>query len=404
MRLKQVSNPPEDWPSIDSGDLGVAAPIAAELVLMAPVFPVTGAVRLLVQPERCIFCQFRQLRKPIRRFHVATRQLQQASKGEPPKGPLPKPLPSKPTSASTSTLPRSPTADRPHIRARDGELVPKPLARPLGLPRPPQSGENTGVDTRTWKERRDDFASYDKHLERRQGLIKDLYEKNYFRDLGNVGKVHKGKSMLGPATPFRKEVAQYFPNFRGRTLLGTDSDTTDVLRGRTTVVKLISTDWADLQCETFVGKTANEPLWEVLEKETDVAQLVELNVEPNWLKYGLVRMFLGRLKKIKKERQWGKYFLIRRGLDDNIKEALGVWNSKVGYVYLLDAQCKIRWASNGDAREDEKKSLVSCLKRLVDETKGVHKPKISRQDARPTGKVSEVAGRMNSGLVEANLS
>ena len=48
--------------------------------------------------------------------------------------------------------------------------TPKPLSRPLGQLQPPQPDENTGVDPRSWRQRRDDFWNYDKHLARRKQL------------------------------------------------------------------------------------------------------------------------------------------------------------------------------------------------------------------------------------------
>lgn len=338
-------------------------------------------VPLLTDP--CIFCQTRLLSPTSvrrRRIHTSFRQLQQSSpapESSQPKANFPKQPP---------TVPK-PTPSRPHVRARDGELVPAPLSRPLGLPYPPFPGQNTGTDRRTWTERKRDLADYDKHLERRKSLIKDLYEKNYFRDLGNVGKLHKGKSMLAPSTPFRRDVARWFPNLRGRTLEGVEGDTTNVLRGRVSVVKVVSTEWGELQCKSFVGEDVNPALKEYLGEAGvgETAQVVEVNVSPNPLKYWLVRLFMGRQRKKKEKAQWGRYFLVSRALTDDIKEALGIWNSMVGYVYLLDGECRVRWAGNGDAREDERGSLVKCLRRLVDEAKGVQRPtRVKREDPRPT--------------------
>ena len=182
-------------------------------------------------------------------------------------------------------------------------------------------------------------------------------------------RYHKGKTFLSNSKLFRAEKALYFPNLQGATLASAKEvqDTTPILEDKVSVVSVFSGAWAERQTATFISNHSD--LDSTLETGLDVAQKVYINVEENTMKASLIKLFMPGLRKQFAQHEYGKYFLVRRGVTEELRDDIGLLNSKVGYVYLVDKECKIRWAGSGRAEAGEKKALVQGVKKLLDEPK-----------------------------------
>lgn len=177
-------------------------------------------------------------------------------------------------------------------------------------------------------------------------------------------KYSQGKSFLAPRKLFKADKALYFPNMRGYTLENAREvrDTSRVLAGSVSVVSVYSGTWAERQCRTFFEGTHGKRLQDFMKEER--VQKIDVNIEEDWMKAGLIRLFLPNLRRTMDRQAWGKYFVVRRGVGEEMRQQLGMANGKVGYVYLVDESCKIRWAGSGVAEEGEREGLLAGVKRV----------------------------------------
>jgi mitochondrial ATPase complex subunit ATP10 len=149
-----------------------------------------------------------------------------------------------------------------------------------------------------------------------------------------------------------------------------EQDTTIQTRGKITLLRVYTGSWAEKQADSFISE--NTQLDRILKLGEGVVQRVEINLEENRMKAALVRLFMGGLRRQLPETMHSRYFLVTKGITDDAKQSLGMLNSQVGYVYLLDEDCRIRWAGCGEAEEDEKVSLVKGIARLAQDMKKRH--------------------------------
>ncbi|KAL2832146.1 ATP10 protein-domain-containing protein [Aspergillus cavernicola] len=319
----------------------------------------------LLQGSRCLSCQLRSATTTTLRSRPMLRSYATNNSN------AEKPVPAKPPTKRKHQIQQnaSPSSSiSPDNESGDQETIPT-LDRPMGSAIPPLEGQNTGVDSRSLQERRDDFVNYDRHIERRKELTKQV-AKPYFRDWSNM-RHSQGKTFMSNLRLFKREKSLYFPNLFGATLASPKEpqNTTSILRGRVSVVNLFSSVWAESQVATFTGPKMNPGLVDALKSGGQLVQRVDINLEENALKAALIRMFMWRMRGKLPEEQHSRYFLVRKGLDDGLKETIGMMNSRVGYVYLLDENCRIRWAGSGPAEPAELEALNNGVHKLIQERK-----------------------------------
>ncbi|KAF2228745.1 mitochondrial ATPase complex subunit ATP10, partial [Viridothelium virens] len=280
----------------------------------------------------------------------------------------PKPPPPNPQALEYRTSDRNEKSETLEdvLNPKSDDHNPHLLGRPIGMPFPPSPGENSGKDTRPMRER---FATtFNKeHNQQRRRELRHAFQKPYFRDWSNM-KWHEGKTFHANPRLFRRDRGLWFPNFVGETLVpgsSREESTTEVLRGKVSVVCVYSSEWAYQQVDSFVGKKQNPEVREVLEMSGNVAQRVDVNVEESLAKYWILRPFFARLRKGRRKEDYGRYFVVRKGITDQIRESIGLLNSKVGYVYLVDVDCKIRWAGSGPSWPEERETIVKGLQKMI---------------------------------------
>ena len=210
--------------------------------------------------------------------------------------------------------------------------------------------------------------------------------KPYFREWTNM-QYSKGKTFISNSRLFKADKALYFPNFYGTTIASPQEpqNTSPILYDKISIVAIFAQQWALNQAKTFVNNNENPGLQQAIDEGKDLVQKVQINVEDNWARAMLARFFMSRMRNSMPPDQHDKYFLVRKGLTEEIMDSIGMANGKVGYVYLLDEECRIRWAGSGPAMEEEKESLNKSIRRLIEHSRE------NAQSKKPTSKPGAAA-------------
>ncbi|THH16131.1 hypothetical protein EW146_g4458 [Bondarzewia mesenterica] len=230
-----------------------------------------------------------------------------------------------------------------------------PLQRPLGVSDVPTTA------VKTWSQRGDDFFNQEKQLDKRKHLVKEA-STGYFYDL-HMTRVHGGKTWLAPSVLIRQDKALYFPDITGSRLNdGIKTHTTTLCSGRISVISMLSTKISEYHASSYTDRV-NE-----MYQDHPSYQYVQINLQENLLKSLLVNLFLSSLRSSVPSRLQPTYLVSRQNME-YVREQLGMVNTRIGYVYLVDEMLKVRWAACADAKPEEQEALLRGVGVLLNRTK-----------------------------------
>ncbi|KAG0255191.1 Mitochondrial ATPase complex subunit atp10 [Mortierella polycephala] len=204
-----------------------------------------------------------------------------------------------------------------------------------------------------------DWTDKEKNLEKRKELLTD-FQSGYFAEFSELSRTGS-KLWKGTSSMVNADKALYMPNIIGTSLETSEPiELVDVLKGKISMVAISGTRFGEEQIETFMTPFMKQ--WPAEHKSPKV-QLVELNIQENPLKAGLVRMMVPFVKKTIPKERHANYILHYKSIR-HLKDPLSMQNSYLGYVFLVDSNCKIRWGAHGKGTETEIKTLLDSVRKL----------------------------------------
>ncbi|ODV58985.1 Atp10p ASCRUDRAFT_27776, partial [Ascoidea rubescens DSM 1968] len=247
--------------------------------------------------------------------------------------------------------------------------------KPIGQIKAPKIEENKKLENLTVNQ----FFDKDKKKLEREDIMKEIKNSEIY-DL-HVFRKTNGKIFKSPISYFKREKALYFPNIYGESLSNQDVCTTSLLKGQISIVRVYSSVIGDevtqtyfrfinenenSKNDTFLNKSTYET---VFKNEYPNCQIVDLSIYNSALKKLLINLINKRIiKKSLPEERWNKYLLVnKKNFTTAIAADLWLKNFVTGYIYLVDDECKIRYACCGNPSDGEYKSLWKAVKGLENE-------------------------------------
>ena len=167
----------------------------------------------------------------------------------------------------------------------------------------------------------------------------------------------KGKIFSPPISWFKQEKSLYFPDFVAQTLQGEKESFYQAISEKYSIVRLFSSVTGDQCTMTYFdrdGKDLYSKDYNSFVQEFPDFQIVDINMPTSWIKGFVLNLSLRNLKKSIPVERYDRYFILPNHiLPPDIREELYCDNQCSGYIYILDKNGRIRWATSGYATPED---------------------------------------------------
>ncbi|QLQ80820.1 hypothetical protein HG537_0E01750 [Torulaspora globosa] len=250
------------------------------------------------------------------------------------------------------------------VDAAPKEHIVRELVKPIGMKDPPtsQTVYSKGNSFREMFDR-------DKTEKRSQELGVE-FTKSGMYELHAFQK-HGGKMFISPRSYWRADRAFYFPHLKGTSLSGATRDLEEILRGKTSIVRLFTNKVGDDLSKQYFqnGELDLDYLGEDYRKlSASDTQIVEVSLLENVVKSIIAKLSTYKLRSLIPPSRHANYLLCDRDqLPFTVRESLEINNIYTGYVIVVDPNLKIRWMACGPASQEEFKLLWKCVRGISKE-------------------------------------
>lgn len=240
---------------------------------------------------------------------------------------------------------------------------PHVITKPFGLPAPLML--NPANSQGRWSLTTEIFGGEAKEMRQRQ-LDHDIKHSPFYESKSFTNT--NGKIFTPSASYFKADKAKYFPNFKATAIDGSELELHQLLKGKVSLIRVFSSVSGDNCSGTYfkssdTGDNYLQSDYPKYLQKYSHSQIIDLNIPLGFLKRNMVKIVRGSIKNSLPDARKSRYFILPDSLIPfDIKQELLCDNSCSGYIYLVDSEGKIRWATSGYANEKELQILWKCLK------------------------------------------